>query len=128
MTMTTRRRNTPTCFERQVEEEKHHLLTHPPITILPDAELRKRGTSKLLFILRKLRPIIGRLENPWTVCDCGDPACSTYNDERRAYWHACMKVAPIFEAYRQRIKAVLADREHVTRSKRNTRRNPRRRR
>lgn len=101
-------------FEAQVMAEKRRLLDPPLITILPDAELRKRGTSKLVFILRKVTGIVHSLNNPGRGgCDCGDQGCEYYNDEMRPYWNAAWQVAPIYDAYRKRIKAILAERPNV---------------
>ncbi len=111
-------------FDQRVQQEKDRLLNPPLITILSDEELHKRGTSKLLFILRKLTPIVRSLENPWNgQCECGDHGCEYHFEEQRPARIAAEQVAPIYEAYRQRIKAVLAERPHIPRLNKRERKN-----
>lgn len=71
------------------------------MTILPKEQLLKKNIKNLLYILKKVRPLVFRVGR----CSCGSGGCD----------YDVVKSDPDgnYDKYYKEIKAILATREHV---------------
>lgn len=69
--------------------------------ILDDSQLNKKNTKNLLYILRKLRPLVFGI----SLCSCGSRGCNQ-NSEK-------VDINGKYENYYNDIKFILKNREHI---------------